>query len=73
MELKPYNFRGLKSVDVVKDGNLYKYLYGKHNTLEEAKKSLDEAKKSGYQSSFIVKYEDNRVMSLNWQSFLIFN
>ena len=65
LELKPYNFRGLKSVDVVKDGNLYKYLYGKHNTLEDAKKSLDEAKKSGYQSSFIVKYEDNRVMSLN--------
>ena len=65
LELKPYNFRGLKSVDVVKDGNLYKYLYGKHNTLEEAKKSLDEAKRSGYQSSFIVKYEDNRVMSLN--------
>jgi N-acetylmuramoyl-L-alanine amidase len=65
LELKPYNFRGLKSVDVVKDGNLYKYLYGKHNTLEEAKKSLDEAKKSGYKSSFIVKYEDNRVMSLN--------
>ena len=65
LELKPYNFRGLKSVDVVKDGNLYKYLYGKHYTLEDAKKSLDEAKKSGYQSSFIVKYEDNRLMSLN--------
>ena len=65
LELKPYNFRGLKSVDVIKDGNLYKYLYGRHNTIEEAKKSLDEAKKSGYQSSFIVKYEDNRVMSLN--------
>ena len=65
LELKSYNFRGLKSVDVVKDGNLYKYLYGKHNTLEEAEKSLDEAKKSGYQSSFIVKYEGNKVMSLN--------
>ena len=65
LELKPYNFRGLKSVDVVKDGNLYKYLYGKHYTLEDAKKSLDEVKKSGYQSSFIVKFEDNRVMSLN--------
>jgi hypothetical protein len=40
-------------------------LYGKHNTLEEAKKSLDEAKKSGYQSSFIVKLENNKIMSLN--------
>ena len=45
--------------------NLYKYLYGKHNTLEDAKKSLNEAKKSGYLSSFIVKYENNRVKSLN--------
>ena len=65
LELKPYNFRGLKSVDVVRDGNLYKYLYGKHNTLEDAKKSLNDAKKSGYQSSFIVKYENNKLISLN--------
>jgi len=73
LELKPYNFKGLKSVDVVKDGNLYRYLYGEHNTLEDAKRSLNEAKKSGYQSSFIVKFENNKVMSLNWYSFLIFN
>ena len=65
LELKPYNFKGLKSVDVVKDGNLYRYLYGEHNTLEDAKRSLNEAKKSGYQSSFIVKFENNTVMSLN--------
>jgi len=65
LELKPYNFRGLKSVDVVKEGNLYKYLYGKHSTLEDAKKSLNDAKKSGYQSSFIVKFENNKVISLN--------
>ena len=65
LELKPYNFRGLKSVDVVKEGNLYKYLYGKHSTLEDAKKSLNDAKKSGYQSSFIVKFENNKIMSLN--------
>ena len=65
LELKPYNFKGLKSVDVIKEGNLYKYLYGKHNTLEDAKRSLNEAKKSGYKSSFIVKYKNNRVISLN--------
>ena len=41
LELKPYNFKGLKSVDVIKEGNLYKYLYGKHNTLEDAKRSLN--------------------------------
>ena len=65
LELKPYNFRGLKSVNVVKEGSLYKYLYGNHNNLEDAKKSLNQAKKSGYQSSFIVKYENNKVISLN--------
>ena len=39
---------------------------GKHSTLEDAKKSLNDAKKSGYQSSFIVKLENNKIMSLNW-------
>ena len=65
LELKPYNFKGLKSVDVVKEGNLYKYLFGKHSSLEDAKKSLNMAKKSGYLSSFIVKFENNKIMSLN--------
>ena len=27
LELKPYNFNGLKAVDVVKEGKIYKYLY----------------------------------------------
>ena len=44
LELKPYNFNGLKSVDVVKEGKIYKYLYGKHKTLEDANKSLKTAR-----------------------------
>jgi len=32
LDLKPYNFNGLKSVEVVKEGSVYKYLFGKHKT-----------------------------------------
>ena len=65
LELKPYNFKGLESIDVVKEGNLYKYLYGEHPTIEDAKSSLEEAKKNGYESSFIVGYENNKIKILN--------
>ena len=65
LPLKPYNFNGLESIDVVKEGNLYKYLYGEHPTIEDAKLSLEEAKKNGYESSFIVGYENNKIKILN--------
>jgi len=65
LPLKPYNFKGLESIDVVKEGNLYKYLYGEHSTIEDAKSSLEEAKKNGYESSFIVGYENNKIKILN--------
>ena len=65
LPLKSYNFNGLKSIHVVKEGNLYKYLYGEHSTIEDAKSSLEEAKKSGYTSSFIVGYENDMIKILN--------
>ena len=65
LDLKPYNFNGLKSVDVVKEGGIYKYLYGSHNSIKEAKKSLINAKKYGFNTSFIVTYQNNKVRSIN--------
>ena len=65
LDLKPYNFNGLKSVDVVKEGTMYKYLYGSHKSLKDAKESLNKAKKYGFNSSFIVTYQNNKVLSIN--------
>ena len=65
LDLKPYNFNGLKSVDVVKEGSIYKYLYGRHKTIEDANESLIIAKKYGFNTSFIVSYQNNRVLSVN--------
>ena len=65
LDLKPYNFNGLKSVEVVKEGSVYKYLYGKHKTLKDANESLTIAKKYGFKTSFIITYQNNRVLSVN--------
>ena len=65
LELKPYNFKGLKSVNAVKEGNIYKYLYGKYKSIEEAKESLKTTKKYGFNSSFIVAFKNNKVQSIN--------
>ncbi len=65
LELKPYNFRGLKTVDVIKEGEIYKYLYGKHKTLEEANKALKTAKDYGFNSSFVVTFQNNKIQRLN--------
>jgi N-acetylmuramoyl-L-alanine amidase len=64
LDLKPYNFKGLKSVDVVKEGVIYKYLYGRHKSIDDAKESLFKAKKQGFNTSFIVTYQNNRVISI---------
>jgi len=65
LDLKPYNFNGLKSVGVVKEGATYKYLYGSHKSIKEAKQSLITAKKFGFKTSFIVSYQNNQVLSIN--------
>mgnify|MGYP001158438606 FL=1 len=65
LELEPYNFKGLKKVDVVREGEMYKYLYGKHKTLSEANKDLKTARASGFNSSFVVRFQNNEIIKLN--------
>ena len=64
--MKPYKFKGLKVVDVVKEGKIYKYLYGRHKTLEGANKSLTTARASGFNWSFLVRFQNNEILKLNW-------
>ena len=65
IDTKSYNFNGLDSIEVLKDGNLYKYLYGNYRSLEEAKKKLKYVKKYGFNSSFVIGLRNNRIISLN--------
>ena len=65
IETKPYNFNGLESIEVIKDGNLYKYLYGNYKSLQEAKDKLTHVKKFGFNSSFVIALRNNRIISLS--------
>ena len=65
IDTKSYNFNGLDSIEVLKDGNLYKYLYGNYRSLEEAKNKLKYVKKYGFNSSFVIGLRNNRIISLN--------
>ena len=65
LDLKPYNFNGLKSVDVVKEGSVYKYLYGKHKSIEDANESLVKAQNFGFETSFIITYQNNKIITTN--------
>ena len=65
LELKPYNFKGLNSVNVIKQGELYKYFYGIYNSFDKAEIALEQAKRNGFNSSFIVRFKNNIPLSIN--------
>ena len=56
LETKPSNFKGLKQITVQKDNKLYKYFYGEETDYDACKKKLEEAKKKGYTSAYIVTF-----------------
>ncbi|MDC6385759.1 N-acetylmuramoyl-L-alanine amidase [Flagellimonas taeanensis] len=60
--LKGENFNGLDQLSKEPYKNLFRYLYGNANTLEEAKRLKAKADAKGYTTSYIVAYKDgNRV------------
>ncbi|TXI67938.1 MAG: N-acetylmuramoyl-L-alanine amidase [Flavobacterium sp.] len=56
LDTKPSNFKGLKNITVEKDKKLYKYFYGEETDYNVCKKKLEEAKKKGYTSAYIVTF-----------------
>jgi N-acetylmuramoyl-L-alanine amidase len=65
LDLKPYNFNGLKTLSRSKSGKLYRYYFGKSSTLEKAKKKLKEAKNKGYSKAFIVAFDGEIKISVS--------
>ena len=56
LETKPSNFKGLKGITVQKEKKLYKYFYGEESDYDACKKKLEEAKKKGFTSAYIVTF-----------------
>ena len=64
LELKPYNFSGLKNVTRLKQGRHYKYYYGSTSDYDEVLNLKKKAKKAGFNTSFIVAYKNNKRVSV---------
>ncbi len=65
INLKSFNFKGLKDIWRTKSEKLYKYYTGKSFTIENAKKKLEEAKNKGYSNAFIVAYKGDKKISIS--------
>ena len=61
----PENFNGLKDVEVYLSGKFYKYTYGNCVSQKSAGIKLEEAKKAGYTTAFIIPFENGK--RLNWK------
>ena len=65
INLKSYNFKGLKDVWRTKSVKLYRYYTGKSFTIENAKIKLEEAKNKGYNNAFIVAFDGDKKISIS--------
>jgi N-acetylmuramoyl-L-alanine amidase len=65
IETKPYNFKGLKPIEAVKVGKMYKYYYGKTSDFNKIKKMRLEAVSKGYTGSFIVAVKNGKRVSVS--------
>ena len=65
IDLKPYNFKGLKSISRTKNEKLFRYYYGSSSNYEKAKKLLQYAKNQGFKNAFIVPFLGTRKISIS--------
>ena len=65
IDLKPYNFKGLKSISRTKNEKLFRYYYGSSSNYEKAKKLLQFAKNQGFKNAFIVPFLGTRKISIS--------
>jgi len=65
IDLKPYNFKGLKSISRTKSDRLFRYYYGSTFNYEKAKKLLQFAQNQGFNNAFIVPFLGTRKISIN--------
>ncbi len=61
---KSYNFNGLKNVERIKAGKIYRYYFGRTKSYEEIKKNQKIAKSKGYHSAFIVAFKNGKKVAI---------
>jgi N-acetylmuramoyl-L-alanine amidase len=64
LELQSFNFKGMTDVDRIESGNRYKYIVGKYSLIEDAKSRQTEVRKIGYESAFVIAFENGKRLDL---------
>lgn len=64
LETKAYNFKGLRNVERLQVGNIYKYYIGNSFDLNEVKELQKLAKSKGYPSAFIVGFKNGEKIDI---------
>lgn len=64
LETAPYNFKGLKGVERFEIGKKYKYTVGKFASVDEAKIKQKEVRALGYETAFVIAYENGKRLDL---------
>lgn len=59
LETLPQNFKGLRNMERVKEGNIYRYYYGLTSNRAQAENFLKEVKAAGFGDAFIVEVNKN--------------
>lgn len=62
---RPYNFKGLEHISLLKEGSLYKYFYGNTSNYNEITQMVKTAKKKGYKTCFIVAFQNDKKIPLS--------
>lgn len=64
IEPKSYNFKGLRNVEIKKDGKYYRYYYGNTSSYSSIQKSLKVAQSKGYKDAFLMGFVDGERVDL---------
>ena len=65
LELKSYNFKGLKNLSRIKQGSTYKYFYSSSGNLEEIKEKKKYARSKGFSNAYIVGFENGKLFDVD--------
>ena len=65
LELKSYNFKGLKNISRIKDGSFYKYFYSSSSSIDDIKKKKKYAKLNGYPNAYIVGFKNGKLFDVD--------
>ena len=65
LELKSYNFKGLKDLSTIKQGTIYKYFYSSSKSLAEIKKKKKYARDNGFPNAYIVGFENGKLFEVD--------